>query len=100
MEENAVENYVDWDVYQEMAIDEDGAEVVDYEYVRIDNLYVHPSMRGQGIARKLMDEAIIEIKAKYPGLRIKIVAEPGEDCVEQDRLIEFYASYPVEVVAV
>jgi len=100
MEKKIIENYVDWDVYEEMTFDEDGAEVVDYQYVRIDNLYVNPSMRGQGIAKKLMDEAIAEIQAKYPGLPIKIVAEPGEDSVDQSRLIAFYAKYPVEVVAV
>lgn len=97
---------VDWDVYEEMSFDLDddtGEEIeVTTEYVKIDNLFVAEEERGQGIGRKLLEQAVRAIKAELPEYEIKIVADPKEDSVELDRLAAFYDSVSGidEVVAI
>jgi GNAT superfamily N-acetyltransferase len=95
-------SYVDFDIYEDPCFDEETGEELSYEYAKIDNLFVDAAERGKGIARQLLGEAVAEIKKYHPGLEIKIVAEPQEACVDQDRLMRFYDSIDGidEVVAV
>ena len=90
---------VDWEVMADiLSIDEDGEEHYGPEYVRINNLFVTPTMRGKGFAKALMDAADALIRKEYAGMKIKIVAEPKEESVSLDRLSAFYASYGYEVI--
>jgi GNAT superfamily N-acetyltransferase len=91
---------VDWEVTSDMiGVDEDGNELFSDDFVRINNLFVKHEFRGRGFARKLMEAADELIRKQYPGMKIKIVAEPKEESVEFDRLADFYASFGFEVVA-
>lgn len=91
---------VDWEVMADLLnIDEDGNEIYSDNFVRINNLFVSPEFRGAGVARELMTTAIAKIEADYPGMAIKIVAEPKEAMVNFDRLAAFYDSLGLEVVA-
>jgi len=63
-----------------------------YICVMIHSLYVNKLERGKGIGRKLLSEAAIRAKMKWPELKIKIVAEPTEPEIEKKRLIKFYNS--------
>jgi GNAT superfamily N-acetyltransferase len=90
--------YCDWDLISEEIFDEDGEVVGENEYVLIENLFVVSSQRGKGYATDLLNLAISTI-TKQTSLPIKIVAEPKENSVCQNRLIEFYSNFPVEVVA-
>ena len=90
---------VDWDVYTDQYIDEDGNECDGEEYVKIDNLFVKPEFRGQGFARALMLQAIEMIGTQYPGMEIKIVPEPKDETTDFNRLAAFYESLGLEVVA-
>jgi ribosomal protein S18 acetylase RimI-like enzyme len=90
---------VDWDTYTDQYIDEDGNECDGEEYVKIDNLFVKSEFRGQGFARKLMEQAIEMIEKQYPCMTIKIVPEPKDDTTDLSRLAGFYDSLGLEVVA-
>ena len=93
------ESYIDWEVCQDMTIDSEGDEVEDgAPYVRINNLYVSPEARGQGLAKRLIELAITAIKGECD-LKIKIVAEPKESHVDAEKLASFYDRYDMEVVA-
>ena len=92
--------YIDFDLYTDEAYDAEGNEIEGAPYIKIDNLFVNPEFRGCGCAKALILLALSEIKACRPSLPIKIVAEPKEDCVDMDRLIAFYDSFGLEVVAV
>ena len=71
------------DVYEN---DIDGLE--SEKYVRIDYIKVAPEERGQGIARKLLREAILE--AKTYNLPIFMVASELEPETDLARLVNFY----------
>lgn len=93
------ESYIDWEVCQDTAIDSEGDEV-DFgaPYVRINNIFVSQELRGQGLAKKLIELAIAAIKGECD-LKIKIVAEPKESTVDAEKLASFYDRYDMEVVA-
>jgi len=91
---------VDWDVYSDIEdIDEDGNEIYGPDYVKIDNLFVNSEVRGQGVARSLMTQAIAQINVDFPGLTIKVVPEPKDTGTDFARLAAFYDSLGLEVVA-
>jgi predicted GNAT family N-acyltransferase len=93
------EGYIDWSLYTETEVDEDGEEYVGEEYVKIDNLVVYPEHRGQGFARLLLTQALETIKKQTPDLSIKIVPQPKDKSTDQSRLADFYASFTdLEVV--
>jgi ribosomal protein S18 acetylase RimI-like enzyme len=96
---NIEQGSVDWDVYSDPEIDEEGNEIDGEEYVKIDNLFVKPEFRGQGFARLLMTQAIQMIEKQYPGMTIKIVPEPKDKTTDFSRLSAFYESLGLEVFA-
>ena len=87
---------VDFDEYFEL--DDEGEDIPDSMYIKIDNLYVAPAFRGRGKARELMDAAIETIHRQWPGVAVKVVACPKEEGVDQAKLAAFYDEYPVEVL--
>ena len=56
--------YVSYDINCEEIYDEDGEVSYGDEYWLISNVFVEKAFRGQGVARKLMTEAIAEMKAE------------------------------------
>ena len=56
--------------------------------VRIGRVAVAASMRGRGLGRRLMDEALLFYRAQYPGLPVMLTA--------QTHLVPFYRSYGFE----
>ena len=93
--ENSMVMYpsVDYHAHEDFDIDEDGDEVVTDEYVLIDMVSVPAHLRGQGIARRMLGEALEAIRAEYPGWRIVLLprdtVSPDTDI---DRLVAFYES--------
>lgn len=84
--------YVSWSLNEYPVFDE-GEEVGSEEYVLIEKLFVPSNQRRQGVARKLLREAIAEAKSKHPDLPIKIAALPfGEDQIDMSDLVAFYES--------
>lgn len=89
--ESQIENTVLYDLWK----DEKGVQCV-----AIFGLYVHPKMRRHGIGKLLMETVLTEIKSKYPGLPIKIEAEPfgAGDKLSKKQLIRFYSKYNLKFI--
>jgi GNAT superfamily N-acetyltransferase len=69
-------------------------------YVAIYHLYVHKALRGRGIATMLMDQAMVEIEEKFPGLPIKIEAKPFADIGLNNKMLKFfYSKYNIEIIS-
>ena len=85
--------YVSWDLNEYPVFDGDGEEVGSKEYVLIEKIFVPSHQRRQGIARKLLREAIAEARQQYHNLPVKIAALPfGDDQIDMADLVAFYES--------
>ena len=82
----------------EIDFDEDGYEVDGEQYVLIEKLFVPSENRGNGIARRLLREAVSHARATYPGMAIRLVAEPLDADTDMDRLLAFYESEGFDVI--
>ena len=88
-----MEAFVSCGLTEEPLFNNDGEEVGSKEYVLIEKLFVPPRQRRQGVARKMLREAIAEAKQQYPTLSIKVAALPfGDDQIDMSDLIAFYES--------
>lgn len=88
-----MENYISYCVNEDHDINEDGDCVATGEYWLIEKVFVQPEQRGQGIARKMMEEAIAEMQAKRPELSIKLWCEAQDKDTDQELLANFYESF-------
>ena len=88
-----MESFISWGLTEDPLFNGDGEEVGSEEYVLIEKLFVPSHQRRQGIARKLLREAIAEARQQYPTLPIKIAALPfGDDQIDMADLVAFYES--------
>ena len=88
-----MEAFVSWGLTEEPLFNGEGEEVGSKEYVLIEKIFVPPRQRRQGVARKLLREAIAEAKQQYPTLPIKVAALFfGDDRVDMADLVAFYES--------
>lgn len=85
-------HYVSYSIQQEEIYDEEGEVSYGDDYWLVEKCYVAPELRGQGIARKMMVEAIADMRAERPGLTIKLVCEAQDDDTDQELLAGFYES--------
>ena len=88
-----MEAFVSWGLNEEPLFSVDGEEVDSKEYVLIEKIFVPPRQRRQGVARKLLREAIADARNQYPTLSIKVAALPfGDDPISMIDLVTFYES--------
>lgn len=88
-----MEAFISWGLTEDPLFNGEGEEIGSEEYVLIEKLFVPPHQRRQGIARKLLREAIAEAKQQYPTLPIKVAALPfGDDQIDMSELVAFYES--------
>lgn len=90
--------YVSYSVTQEEIYDEDGEVSYGDDYWLVEKCYVAPELRGQGIARKMMEQAIAEMRAERPDLSIRLVCEAQDSDTDQEKLAGFYESLGFEAV--
>jgi len=92
---------IDWDVYSDPILDEEGYETEGEEYIKIDNLEVKEAFRGQGKGRELLEAAIVMICAENNITRgdIRIVPEPKDSITDFSKLSSFYERAGLMVVA-
>ena len=87
---------VTWFIDNDSVFDEEGNESPGFDFVHIDTLFVPVELRGQGLARRIMKEAIKNIKVEHSGLPIYLVACPKESagpaCPDMSELVDFYMS--------
>ncbi|TNL01041.1 hypothetical protein CYD30_28385, partial [Kosakonia cowanii] len=70
------------------------------EYWLINKIYVPSSLRGQGIARKMLSESIKEMRAERHDLTIKLWCEPQDADTDGEKLGAFYESFGFEFAGV
>ena len=85
--------YVSWSLNEDPVFDDEVNEIGADEYVLIEKIYVPAHQRRQGLARKMLRDAIAEAKRQYPTLSIKVAALPfGDDQIDMSDLVAFYES--------
>lgn len=67
------------------------------DYVHLFNLYVYKKYRGNGLSRKLLEQAISEIRETGWEKEISIVAICRENCMTQEQLVDFYTRMGLDV---
>lgn len=82
----------------EIEFDEDGYEVEGDQYVLIEKIFVPVENRGNGIARRLLREAVSHSRTTHPGMAIRLVAEPLDASTDMERLVAFYESEGFDVI--
>lgn len=79
-------------IEQDTKWDEEGNENLGEKYVLIGKLEVARDARRQGLGRKLLRTCMKAIRANYPGMAIKLCAEPQDDTIDINSLVAFYES--------
>lgn len=90
--------YVSYDINCEEIYDKDGEVSYGDDYRLISNVFVEKAFRGQGVASKMMIDAIAEMKAERPVLKIKLVAFPQDDETDIELLGAVYESLGFEAI--
>ena len=88
-----MENYISYYINEDDIYNDEGDVVGVEEYWLIAKVFVQKEQRGQGIARKMMEEAIAEMQAKRPELSIKLWCEAQDKDTDQELLANFYESF-------
>ena len=71
---------------------------VDNDCAMIYNLFIKKEYRRKGHAKELLKQAINKIREFGYKQDIKIVAEPEENSISKENLIEFYKKMNLKVV--
>ena len=90
--------FISYSVTCEEIYDEDGEVSYGDDYWIIEKIYVPSELRGQGIARKMLLQAIEEMKAEHPEYAIRLVCEAQDDETDQELLAKFYESVGFDAV--
>ena len=83
--------YISYGIEKDDIYDDEGDVVRVDEYILICKLWVPLEARGNGLGRKMLTEAILDIKTEKPGMKIKLAADSSED-MDMERLVAFYES--------
>ena len=66
-------------------------------FILLDKLYIDPQNRGQGAARKVLEEGLQDMAAEHPGMVVRLLAEPLDDLTNSDDLVRLYESVGFDV---
>jgi hypothetical protein len=66
-------------------------------FILLDKLYIDPQNRGQGAARKVLKEGLQDMAAQYPGMDVRLIAEPIDRLTNQYDLVRLYESVGFDV---
>jgi GNAT superfamily N-acetyltransferase len=66
-------------------------------FILLDKLYIDPQNRGQGAARQVLVEGLQEMAEQYPGMDVRLLAEPLDRSTNQSDLVRLYESVGFEV---
>jgi predicted GNAT family N-acyltransferase len=87
-----MKEYITYGVDSEETYDDEGELAAEVDYWLISKVYVPVDKRGNGIARKLMTDAIADMKKERPELDIKLWCEAQDEDTDSDLLQGFYES--------
>lgn len=91
-----MKEYISYYIDQEEIYDDEGDVIGEEDYWLISMVYVPAEMRGNGVARKMMEEAIADIREKDSSLPIKLWCEAQDKDTDQELLAAFYESFGFE----
>ena len=85
-------SYVEYSVSNDMSFDEEGNEIIGDDYVLIDKVFVPKDKRGRGYGKSIIKNTLREIinNPETKGMPIKLDADPFDNGMEQEQLVEFY----------
>ena len=66
-------------------------------FILLDKLYIDPQNRGQGAARKVLEEGLKDMADQYPGMEVRLLAEPLDRSTNQSDLVRLYESVGFDV---
>jgi len=66
-------------------------------FILLDKLYIDPQNRGQGAARQVLKEGLQEMADQYPGMDVRLLAEPLDRSTNQSDLVRLYESVGFDV---
>ena len=90
--------YLIWEVEEEEVIDCNGNHTGLYvDFATIDVVFVPKSERGHGKGRKMIEDALLDIRSKHDEIEVRLSALPFDDGMETDKLVKFYESMGFEV---
>lgn len=84
--------YISYSIDTEVLFDDEGEEVQGDEYWLISKLYVPAGERGQGKARRMLEQAIKDMHQERPDLDIKLWCEAQDSDTDTEMLQGFYES--------
>lgn len=91
-----MKEYISYYIDQEEIYNDEGDVIGEEDYWLISMLYVPAEMRGNGVARKLMEDAIADMREKDSSLPIKLWCEAQDKDTDQELLAAFYESFDFE----
>ena len=96
MNQNSLEDefgFISWGENRDPFLDEEGDMAEGEPYVLIEKMEVYPEYRGKGHGKRLLREALADIKTQKPGMEIKLYPDAydiDKGGLEQHQLVEFY----------
>lgn len=92
-------SFISYDLTEDDIYNDEGDVIGTDEYVLIEKLFVAVEDRRQGVGRKMLRDAIAEIRKEHGNITIKVAALPfGDDAIEMADLVAFYESEGFDVV--
>lgn len=91
-----MKNFISYNIEQEDIYNEEFDVIGVEEFWLINKIYVPVEMRGQGLARKMMEEAIADMRKENSSLPIKLWCEAQDEDTDQELLAAFYESFGFE----
>ena len=66
-------------------------------FILLDKLYIDPQNRGQGIARKVLQEGLNDMATQHPGMDVRLLAEPLDRETNLSDLVRLYESVGFDI---
>lgn len=88
--------FISYSIDSSEIFDNDGEVIGTEEFWLIEKIYVPSELRGNGIARKMMTKALVEMKTENAELSVKLWCEAQDDDTDQELLAAFYESFGFE----
>lgn len=88
-----MENYISFCVNSDDVYNDEGEVIDSVEYWLIEKVYTPFEMRGRGIARQMMNDALAEMKLEESSLPVRLWCEAQDEDTDHELLAAFYESF-------
>ena len=66
-------------------------------FILLDRLYIDPQNRGKGVAKKVLKEGLQDMADQYPGMDVRLLAQPLDGSTNTSDLVRLYESMGFDV---